>query len=86
MPYILPTLSVVLVLAVKQGLNTFDYINIMTSGGPGGATTSIAILIWQNAWERNRFSYAIAQAVITGLIVAMISYVQIKFTHDRRVE
>ena len=85
-PYILPTLSVVLVLAVKQGLNTFDYINIMTSGGPGGATTSIAILIWQNAWERNRFSYAIAQAVITGLIVAMISYVQIKFTHDRRVE
>ena len=85
-PYILPTLSVVLVLAVKQGLNVFDYINAMTKGGPGGATTSIAMLIWQNAWERNRFSYAIAQAVITGLIIAVISFIQIKFTNDRKVE
>ncbi len=85
-PYILPTLSVVLVLAVKQGLNVFDYINAMTKGGPGGATTSIAMLIWQNAWERNRFSYAIAQAVVTGLIIAVISFVQIKFTNDRKVE
>lgn len=85
-PYILPTLSVVLVLAVKQGLNVFDYINAMTKGGPGGATTSIAMLIWQNAWERNRFSYAIAQAVVTGLIIAMISFIQIKFTNDRKVE
>ncbi|MBQ9197365.1 MAG: sugar ABC transporter permease [Clostridia bacterium] len=85
-PYILPTLSVVLVLAVKQGLNVFDYINAMTKGGPGGATTSIAMLIWQNAWERNRFSYAIAQAVVTGLIIAAISFIQIKFTNDRKVE
>ena len=85
-PYILPTLSVVLVLAVKQGLNVFDYINAMTKGGPGGATTSIAMLIWQNAWERNRFSYAIAQAVVTGLIIAVISFIQIKFTNDRKVE
>lgn len=85
-PYILPTLSVVLVLTIKQGLNVFDYINAMTSGGPGGATTSIALLIWQNAWERNRFSYAIAQAVVTGLIIAVISFIQIKFTNDRKVE
>lgn len=85
-PYILPTLSVVLVLAVKQGLNVFDYINSMTKGGPGGATTSISILIWQNAWERNRFSYAIAQAVITGLIIALISFVQIKYTDRKKVD
>jgi raffinose/stachyose/melibiose transport system permease protein len=85
-PYILPTLSVVLVLGVKQGLNVFDYINAMTKGGPGGATTSIAMLIWQNAWERNRFSYSIAQAVVTGLLIALISFIQIKFTNDRKVE
>ena len=85
-PYMMPTLSVVLVLAVKQGLNVFDYINSMTKGGPGGATTSIALLIWQNAWERNRFSYAIAQAVITGLIIAVISFIQIKYTNGKKVE
>lgn len=85
-PYMLPTLSVVLVLAVKQGLGVFDYINAMTAGGPGGATTSIAMLIWQNAWERNRFSYAIAQAVLSGLIIAFISVIQIKYTSGKKVD
>ena len=44
------------------------------------------MLIWQNAWERNRFSYSIAQAVVTGLLIALISFIQIKFTNDRKVE
>ena len=34
----------------------------------------------------DRFSYAIAQAVVTGLLIAAISFVQIKFTNDRKVE
>lgn len=85
-PYILPTLSVVLVLVVKQGLNVFDYVSSMTSGGPGGATRSLALLIYQNAFERYKYSYSIAQAVLTGLLIALISFIQIKFTSSRRIE
>ena len=83
-PYMLPTLSVVLVLTVKGGLGVYDYISTMTGGSYN--TTSIAFLIYQNAFERNRFSYSIAQAVVVGLIVAVISFVQIKFTSARKVE
>ena len=83
-PYMMPTLSVVLVLTVKTGLGVYDYINVMTSGSYN--TTSIAYLIYQNAFERNRFSYSIAQAVVVGLIVAAISYVQIRFTNAKKVE
>lgn len=84
--YLLPTLSVVLVLVVKQGLMVFDYVKAMTQGGPGGATTSIALLIYNNAFERNRYSYSISQAIITGLIVALISVVQIRSTSKRKVD
>lgn len=84
--YLLPTLSVVLVLVVKQGLMVFDYVKAMTQGGPGGATTSIALLIYNNGFERNRYSYSIAQAVVTGIIIALISVVQIRTTSKRRVD
>jgi len=83
-PYMLPTLSVVLVLTVKGGLGVYDYITAMTGGSYN--TTSIALLIYQNAFERNRFSYSIAQAVVVGLIIAAISFVQIKFTNAKKVE
>ena len=83
-PYMLPTLSVVLVLTVKGGLGVYDYISTMTGGSYN--TTSIAFLIYQNAFERNRFSYSIAQAVVVGLIVAVISFVQIRFTNAKKVE
>lgn len=84
--YLLPTLSVVLVLVVKQGLMVFDYVISMTSGGPGGATQSIALLIYNNGFERNKYSYSIAQAISTGLIIALISFIQIKFTEKGKVE
>ncbi len=83
-PYMMPTLSVVLVLTVKGGLGVYDYINVMTGGSYN--TTSIAYLIYQNAFERNRFSYSIAQAVIVGLIIAAISFVQIRLTNAKKVE
>ncbi|MDD3410596.1 MAG: sugar ABC transporter permease, partial [Eubacteriales bacterium] len=84
--YLLPTLSVVLVLVVKQGLMVFDYVKSMTQGGPGGATQSIALLIYNNGFERNKYSYSIAQAIVTGLIIALISVIQIKLTSSRKVE
>ena len=84
--YLLPTLSVVLVLVVKQGLMVFDYVKAMTQGGPGGATQSIALLIYNNGFERNKYSYSIAQAIATGLIIALISVIQIKFTSGKKVE
>lgn len=84
--YLLPTLSVVLVLAVKQGLMVFDYVKSMTQGGPGGATQSIALLIYNNGFERNKYSYSISQAIAVGLLIAMISMIQIKLTGGKKVE
>ena len=83
-PYMMPTLSVVLILAVKQGLNVFDYVSSMTKGSYN--TTSIAMLIYQNAFERNRFSYSIAQAVLIGLLIALISFIQIRYTNGKKVD
>ena len=84
--YLIPTLSVVLVLLVKQGLMVFDYVKSLTAGGPGTATQTIALLIYNNGFERNRYSYSIAQAIATGVIIALISAIQIQASNRKKVD
>ena len=84
--YLIPTLSVVLVRLVKQGLMVFDYVKSMTAGGPGTATQTIALLIYNNGFERNRYSYSIAQAIATGVIIALISAIQIQASNRKKVD
>lgn len=84
--YLLPTLSVVLVLTVKSGLMVFDYVKSMTDGGPGGSTQSLALMIYNNGFVRNRYSYSIAQAIEIGLIISAVSFVQIKLTGRKKVD
>ena len=84
-PYLLPTLSVVLVLLLKAGLTVFDYIKCLTDGGPGGSTKSIAYLIYEHAFVQNKFSYSIAEAIVTGLIITAVSVIQIGITDRKKV-
>ena len=84
--YLMPTLSVVLVLTLKAGLTVFDYIKCLTDGGPGGSTKSIAFLIYHHAFVQDKFSYSIAEAIIIGLIVSLVSMLQIKFSGRKKVQ
>lgn len=84
-PHLLPTLSVVMVLAVKGGLMVFDQIKVLTNGGPNNATRSVSILIYNDAFQNNRFASAMAEAIIIGVLIAVISYVQLKISSKRSV-
>jgi raffinose/stachyose/melibiose transport system permease protein len=84
-PFLLPVLSVVMVLTVKSGLMVFDYVKALTDGGPGGSTESISLLIYSNAFVENKYSYAIAEAILAGALIALISAIQISVTTRRMV-
>ena len=79
--YLIPTLSVVLVLVVKQGLMVFDYVKSMTGGSPGTVNQSIALLICTNGFVRNKYSCSSA----TGLLIAAISFVQLQLSGRKKV-
>lgn len=84
-PFILPILSVVLVLTLKDGLTVFDYIVSLTSGGPGGSTESVSLLIYNHGFKEMKFSYGIAEALILCLVVCTISFFQISYTNKKKV-
>ena len=61
------------ILLLTAGLKAFDFPMAMTSGGPAGATTTIALLIYNTGFRSNRTGYATAQSVILFLLIATLT-------------
>ncbi len=85
MPFLLPTISMILVLALKEGLMIYDYILALTDGGPAGRTESITMLIMKLGFNEQKFSLAIAESILLALVIIVISVIQINFTNRRKV-
>ncbi len=66
-------LQVVLVLTVIGTLGTFDEIYVLTSGGPGHATTVPAYLVWQRMFLTGQVGSAAALGIILMLIVFAVT-------------
>ena len=80
MPGLLPTVTVNLVLMIKQGFTSFDFPYAMTGGGPVRATEVIGIRIYNDAFKDMRFCVANAEACILFVIVAVFSLTQLMLT------
>lgn len=85
MPFLLPVLTVVVVLVIKDGLTIYDYIVALTNGGPGGATESVSLLIYNHGFKEVKFSYAIAEAIVLTVVICAISFVQVSFNNKKKV-
>ncbi len=73
LPLLSPVIIMNTILLITAGLKTFDFPMAMTSGGPAGATTTIALLIYNTGFRSNRTGYATAQSVILFLIVCAVT-------------
>lgn len=80
LPYLLPSISMVFIMALKAGLTAFDQIFALTGGGPSNATTSIGLLVYNYAFKSNQYGYANAIALILFMLIAIVSIVQIKIS------
>ena len=84
-PFLIPTLSIVFVLVLKDGLTVFDYIMAMTGGGPAGSTESVAMLIYNHGFGERKFSLAIAESIVLATVLCLISYIQIAWSNRKKV-
>lgn len=85
LPFLIPTLTMVFVLTLKQGLMVFDLIMSMTQGGPAGATESMAMLIYNHGFVERRLSVAMAEALVLAVIVCIVSFIQIVWCNKKRI-
>jgi ABC-type sugar transport system permease subunit len=79
LPWMLPTLMIVIMINTLYGLMQFDTVFVMTEGGPANATEIIAIHMYRTAFEKLKLGAGAAIGYILTLIclVLGIFYVNI---------
>jgi len=82
---IAPFFTVNMVLAMKNFLMVFAHVVALTGGGPGRATESISLLIYDGGFNAAEFAYQSANAVIYFFVILIISIIQIKFLQKREI-
>ena len=75
-PSLRPVTFLVVILGTIWSFQVFDLVYTMTGGGPGGATTTIVMSIYQAGFQNYQMGYASAMAVLLLVIVLVISLAQ----------
>ena len=75
-PGIRPTIAFVLIMTIMWSFLTFDYVYIMTNGGPANATEIMSTYIYKNAFTKYRAGYANALCVIQCGICIVLYFLQ----------
>ena len=78
LPMISPTMFFVLVTMLIGCIQIFDEPYILTNGGPGDATRSFALYIYETAFVSQNYGYACVLAMIMLFIVLAVTLVQFK--------
>lgn len=86
LPLLMPSVTVNLFISITGALRLFDLPFVMTGGGPIGASKTISMTIYDNAFLYERFGYSSAVGVIFFVIIATITVIQLQITRSREVE
>ena len=76
MPGLRNTHVFVIVTTTILAFKLFTQVNILTQGGPQGATTTVVHYLYEVGFRRGRVGFAAATAVVFFLVVLIISLVQ----------
>ena len=71
LPWIRPTLSMVVTLQLISTMRIFSQVYVMTNGGPASSSSSVIYYIYQTAIVRNMLGYASAVSIL--LFVAILA-------------
>ena len=86
-PMIRPALTICIFWTLNSAFQVFDVIYSLTGGGPGRATQSVAVNIYEEAFRGNiRYGYATAKSTVLFLIILVITAVQLKTMQSKEEE
>jgi multiple sugar transport system permease protein len=76
LPALKRTVVLVVMLQTAAQLQVFGQAQLLTGGGPGGATRTMVLFIFESAFARWELGYATAAAEILFLLIVMITLTQ----------
>ena len=87
LPMMRHALTICVFWTLNAGFQVFDVIFSLTGGGPGRATQSVSMNIYEEAFKNNiRFGYATAKSTTLFVIILVITLIQIKSMKKKELE
>lgn len=78
LPMISPTIFFVLITMMIGTIQIFDEPYMLTGGGPGDATRTISLYIYNTAFQSQKYGQAASQSIVLAIIIMIITLIQFK--------
>ena len=82
-PMLMPFIVIATLLAVVNGFKVFDLIWVMTQGGPGRSSETLAVTMYREGFILFKQGYSAAIAVIISLAALIFSYFYLRSVLDQ---
>lgn len=86
LPLLVPATTITLSLTLISSLKLFDQVFVMTGGGPGGATRTLSVIMYEQAFVAGRYGYSTAIALVLAMIVFAFAMIQLRTLRRFEVE
>lgn len=85
-PMLAPAFTTCVTLWLGYGLKIFDYPRAATNGGPGKASETVALFVYNHFFANNRAGYGQMAAIVMLVIVVVVTGVTTNLLRRREVE
>jgi ABC-type sugar transport system permease subunit len=59
---------------MMEALKLFDPVVLLTYGGPGTSTQTIAFYLWEQVWQFNKYSFGAAASILLLFIFSFLIF------------
>src|SRR5262245_12334303 len=73
-PLLKPAIIIAIVIRSMEALKMFDPVVLLTFGGPGTSTQTVAYFLWEQVWVFNKFSFGAAASILLLIMFSVLIY------------
>ena len=74
LPLLRPAIIIAIVIRTMEALKLFDPVVLLTFGGPGTSTQTIAFYLWEQVWQFNKYSFGAAASILLLFIFSFLIF------------
>lgn len=74
LPLLKPAIVIAVVIRSMEALKMFDPVVLLTFGGPGTSTQTIAYYLWEQVWQFNKFSFGAAASLLLLILFSVLIF------------
>jgi multiple sugar transport system permease protein len=74
LPLLKPAIVIAVIIRSMEALKLFDPVVLLTFGGPGTSTQTVAYYLWEQVWVFNKFSFGAAASILLLFIFSALIF------------